>query len=409
LLAEIHELAPFPRGRPDDLVSAGQIRRSGDILIELLLSTRHKGAIEKAYEGFRTLCARAMKSGNPEVHDMAKDWTKQALAILDSPVALQVTRRSAGIPYCLAAILGADTTSFGGSDLLDTVMAELLELSSGSKGFAPQVHAFNIVSSLVNQKAIAAHIDAYLDKILVRILQAYTSQDWAVRNSATIAFNMVIKKRVTSVSFSQFFAKFPVLHKYLLEHLAAMCSSSSGDLLQSSLFAVLTLLSRLHPSSMSDEDGADSAMVAVSPTSFLPLVRCCAAQATFRIREAAALAVVPLVHSSAVPDLCIEIVRSLPTSAVLADANQVHGNLLQLEKLIDRGFANGSAVPEDLSRALEARFHLAIDRCAPIGLSMMRVIAACKARLPFGAVGKSFLSSSAVACRAALEVSIAGW
>lgn len=81
------------------------------ILIDLLLSTRHKGAIEKTYEGYRVLCEKLLHSSSEELRVLPERWVSSLISMLGTATA--VTRRSAGIPYCLTGILQAEAASRG--------------------------------------------------------------------------------------------------------------------------------------------------------------------------------------------------------------------------------------------------------------------------------------------------------
>ena len=451
-LSAVHEVVPLPQSDADadtGLLTLAQVRETGQLFLELLLSTRHKGAIEKGYEGFRALCVHVLKSKSAAVRALAGEWVRETIGILYDPVSQQITRRSAGIPYCLLAVLNADLTGSRLScAMLDATMQELLELSAGAKGYSPQVHAFNIVGSFVNQKAVSSHVDAYLDRILVSILEGYTSPDWSVRNSATIAFNIVVKRRVATSNFAEFFARFPQLYKHMLAHIGTMCQAGSSDKLQSSLFAVLTLLSRLHPSvslsasaaaaaaattatSPSEGDNEEEASIAASPSKlpelsfvpepFIPHVRSCAAQPTFKIREAAAFALVPLVRPERIAATLLDLCEALPTQGSKAQpSNFVHGTLLQLEKLLKHGIAQmgAAAVTPALVKSLSERLWLAAAPCSPIGLIMLKVIRALLGVIPFtstdsnsngtGNDTSSFWPQALCAARAALEFHAAG-
>lgn len=439
-LAAVYDVVPLPQADAElegGLVTLQDVRETGNMFLEMLLSTRHKGAIEKGYEGFRSLCVHVLKSKSAAVRALAGEWMKATIGILYDPVSQQITRRSAGIPFCLLAILNADLTGSRLScTMLDATMQELLELSAGTKGYSAQVHAFNIVGSFVNQKAVSAHVDAYLDRILVRILEGYTSPDWSVRNSATIAFNIVVKRRVATSNFAEFFARFPQLYKHTLAHIGAMCQTGSSDKLQSSLFAVLTLLSRLHPSvslaasaaaaaaaasekgeEEGDEEGNNGNVLENSfvPEPFIPYVRSCAAQPTFKIREAAAFALVPLIRPERLAATCLDLCNALPAHGAESgktqqppSANTVHGTLLQLEKLLKHGLASlgASVVTPELVASLAQRLWLAASPCSPIGLVMVKVLRSLAGVL--GSVAPGVWAQGLCAARSALELHMAG-
>jgi len=427
LMAEIHDVMPFPaEGREEadaeNILTLGQIEWTGSRFLELLLSTRHKGAIEKGYEGFRSVCTRILRCKVPRIVALTGKWVDAILAGLDSPSAKQVTRRSAGIPFALLGVLNGDLSGIATpTDLLERTMQCILDLSAGSHGDHAQVHAFNIVGNLVNKKALSAKVDNYLDKILVRILEAYTHHDWSVRNAASIAFNLVVKRRVSTASFSEFFARFPVLYQYLLEHIDALVHNQSDDLLQTSLFAVLTLLSRLQPSAYiataaeTSASGEGEQMVKImDPEAFITPLRACAHQRTFRIREAAAFALVPIVHPSHIEAVCLDIAKALPVNSSVKpfNCNSVHGDLLQLEKLIlclvQNSNNNNSTISKELLDELSKRTWLMATGCAAIGLVAARSFNALVQQPKLVAPDSEFTQSVVCTARVTVHMMLTG-
>lgn len=162
---------------------------------------------------------------------------------------------------------------------------------------------------------------------------------------------------VNTLTGREFFVRFPDLHPYLLKELAVaveqLLKNSLAASVHPGLYPILTLLSRMQPST---EDVNDEETVL---TPFIPLVMPCAASAIYKTREMAARALVPLVLE------VVPTIKYLIQITHTTTQNEIHGRLLQLQFLL-RGhfYASSDAavgsyhqfikdMPELMSHALE--------------------------------------------------------
>uniref|UniRef100_A0ABM5FJU4 tRNA (32-2'-O)-methyltransferase regulator THADA n=1 Tax=Pogona vitticeps TaxID=103695 RepID=A0ABM5FJU4_9SAUR len=334
----------------DALITVEQVKSIGDYFKHHLLKSRHRGAFELAYAGFVKLTEVLSRCNNESLHRLPQQWLYNVLEEIktrDPSSKLCATRRSAGIPFYMQALLASEPKK-GKTGLLKITMKELIDLAAPSNvpsSTIPQVHALNILRALFKDTRLGENIIPYVaDGVRVAIL-GFTSSVWAVRNSSTLLFSALItrifgvkrgkdenskKNRMTG---REFFTRFPDLYPFLLSQLELVAStmdSKSGELkLHPSLFLLLLILSKLYPSPM---DGMCSAL---SMAPFVPLILRCGHSPVYRSRDLAGRALVPFIMTNLVPQMVSSLMAGLPdyTDPCIRQ-NAVHGTLLQVFYLL---------------------------------------------------------------------------
>ena len=183
---------------------------------------------------------------------------------------------------------------------------------------------------------------------------ALSAPSWAVRNSGLLLLAALLERALrqrrtrdahasvaaeaNGIGISDFFARAPELHPYLVSALDSIVHPKHAPQATSppDLYSVLLLLSRLVPSPTTDLAHA----AAVDVEAFVPLVMACGAMASCRVRVIASLALVPLIAPDDVPTCVLALARSLPAST---SANQVHGTILQLKALVDAALGRAAS------------------------------------------------------------------
>uniref|UniRef100_A0A674NJE3 tRNA (32-2'-O)-methyltransferase regulator THADA n=1 Tax=Takifugu rubripes TaxID=31033 RepID=A0A674NJE3_TAKRU len=328
------------------LITEAQVEGVGLYFRQQLLQSRHRGAFELAYVGFVRLTDMLCRSRSQLLQQLPALWLSEVLEEVkssDPSSKLCATRRSAGIPFFIQALLSSEPRSSSCS-LLKMTMRELIALampagdSDGSD--VPQVHALNILRALYRDTRLGENIVPFVSEGMQAAVLGFTSAVWAVRNSSTLLFSTLItrifgvkkgkdehskKNRMTG---HEFFTRFPALYPFLLNQLeeaAASVESDSGQVkLHPSLFLLLLVLSRLYPSPM---DGSSSPL-GLAP--ILPFIMRCGRSAVYRTREMAARALVPFVLVTQVPSTVHTLLQELPAGpGPSVQHNHVHGTLLQ--------------------------------------------------------------------------------
>ncbi|XP_014913282.1 thyroid adenoma-associated protein [Poecilia latipinna] len=331
------------------LITEQQVEGVGLYFRQQLLQSRHRGAFELAYVGFVRLTDMLCRSGSQNLQQLPTRWLSEVLEEVkssDPTSKLCATRRSAGIPFYIQALLSSEPKASSCS-LLKATMKQLIALASPAAdrstdaSTVPQVHALNILRALYRDTRLGENIIPFVSEGMQAAVLGFTSPVWAVRNSSTLLFSTLItrifgvkrgkdehskKNRMTG---REFFTRFPALYPFLLSQLeeaASTVESDSGHVtLHPSLFLLLLVLSRLYPSPM---DGSSSPL-GLAP--FRPLIMRCSRSAVYRTREMAARALVPFVLVTQIPSTVRTLLQDLPAEpGPNIQQNHIHGALLQV-------------------------------------------------------------------------------
>eukprot|EP01132_Coremiostelium_polycephalum_P011104 gene11104-13587_t len=373
LLGTILSRVDFPTAVADNhqnILSVEQIESIGNQFLTILMTSRHKGAIEKTYLGFQVLCSTLMKSSHPILYGLPSQWIDRLFNRV-AEQSLHITRRSAGLPFAFIGILSGESSSHQKHhSLLHKVMNTLLNISEGTTTtnivdstpqdltqvekniYLPQVHAINILKSIFRARSIIQELDQYLSRTLMTVIGAFGSPSWSVRNSSTMAFSVLVDriigtKRVkqdssiiNTTTFYHFFSRMPPLYNFLFKHFERSLEfitnkqgqEEEGSIVQSSIYAVLVLFSRLQPSSIDHPNDP------LAPAKFIPLVSKCSVFSNCMVRQIAARALVPLVSThDLVPfiqNLINQFLELKQDQDLLSEYNRGHGILLQIYQLI---------------------------------------------------------------------------
>ncbi|XP_029449183.1 thyroid adenoma-associated protein isoform X2 [Rhinatrema bivittatum] len=353
------------------LITVEQVEEIGEYFKHHLLQSRHRGAFELAYVGFVKFTEMLIRCSIESLHCLPQQWlcnVLQEIKSSDPSSKLCATRRSAGIPFYIQALLASEPKS-NKAGLLNTTMKELISLAipfnelHSDVSTIPQVHALNILRALFRDARLSESIIPYVADGAQAAILGFTSPVWAVRNSSTLLFSTLItrifgvkrgkderskKNRMTG---REFFSRFPSLYPFLLkqlENVANTMDSKMGELkLHPSLFLLLLILSKLYPSPL---DGTYSAL---SMASFVPFIMRCGHSPVYRSREMAARALVPFVMIDHIPRTILSLLAMLPdcTNPCIRQ-NHIHGTLLQVFHLLHSYFESKHRTNSDLQREL---------------------------------------------------------
>ncbi|XP_058523993.1 thyroid adenoma-associated protein [Ochotona princeps] len=334
----------------DGLLTVEQVKEIGSYFKLHLLQSRHRGAFELAYTGFVKLTEVLNRCPNVSLQKLPEQWLWNVLEEIkcsDPSSKLCATRRSAGIPFYIQALLASEPKK-GKMDLLKITMKELISLAGptdDSRSTIPQVHALNILRALFRDTRLGENIIPYVADGAKAAILGFTSPVWAVRNSSTLLFSSLITRifgvkrgkdelsKTNRMTGTQFFSRFPELFPFLLNQLKTVANMADSDAGEPdrhpSMFLLLLVLERLYPSPM---DGTSSAL---SLAPFVPFIMRCGRSPVYRSREMAARALVPFVTLDQIPNTIQTLLASLPncTDQCLRQ-NHIHGTLLQVFHLL---------------------------------------------------------------------------
>lgn len=329
------------------LLNLQQVLSIGEYFTTQLLESKHRGAFELAYAGFVKMCDMLWKSHNAVLHKLPGQWLEEIMVCIsseDDQSRLCATRRSAGIPFYIQAIVSSEPLS-SGRPFFKQTMKKLLKLATDKSSTSSQVHALNILRSLYRDTRLAEDVAPYVaDGLKVAIL-GFSSHLWAVTNSSTLLLSALMT-RIFGVNRSKlegnvsrkncqtgrtFFTHHPSIYEFLLDQL----SQASQDVISNPLtlnpvlYPILLILGRLYPSSL---DGIDSGL---KLDAFIPYIINCAGSPILKTREMAAKALKPLAGKDQLTsNLCILLsyIPSEPDGKI--SQNSLHGLLLQILQLV---------------------------------------------------------------------------
>ncbi|KAJ2563687.1 hypothetical protein GGH12_002455 [Coemansia sp. RSA 1822] len=231
------------------LIDSELVSRIGGLLHTLLTSIRHRGAFSAVHPAFARVCGRMFSSADVELNRRVSEWLDQCVDIA-TICRVSVTRRSAGWPLCLLATLTCDKLAT--QALLPRAMDKLFALASdlqtdseADKAVAsdseaasnaddttdlPQVHAINMMRTLLEDHTLASDIVPYVEHAFVVALTGLRSRRWAIRNVCSLLFAALARRvfgnsrgreetKYDGITGRELFTRFPGLHPFLTRQL----------------------------------------------------------------------------------------------------------------------------------------------------------------------------------------------
>uniref|UniRef100_A0A2K5F8G5 tRNA (32-2'-O)-methyltransferase regulator THADA n=1 Tax=Aotus nancymaae TaxID=37293 RepID=A0A2K5F8G5_AOTNA len=332
LLGMLCQLLPM-RSVPessDGLLTVEQVKEIGDYFKQNLLQSRHRGAFELAYTGFVKLTEVLNRCPNVDLQKLPEQWLWSVLEEIkcsDPSSKLCATRRSAGIPFYIQALLASEPKK-GKMDLLKITMKELISLAGPTddlQSTVPQVHALNILRALFRDTRLGENIIPYVADGAKAAILGFTSPVWAVRNSSTLLFSALITRIFGVKRVKDEHSK----TNSILYSFSLLTVDTGEPNRHPSMFLLLLVLERLYPSPM---DGTSSAL---SMGPFVPFIMRCGRSPVYHSREMAARALVPFVMIDHIPNTIQTLLATLPSCTDQCfRQNHIHGTLLQVFHLL---------------------------------------------------------------------------
>ncbi|KAJ2806282.1 hypothetical protein H4R21_000936 [Coemansia helicoidea] len=225
------------------LAAEATVGRIGALLHTLLTSIRHRGAFSAVHPAFREVCGRMYQSPAAALNQQVGRWLDQCLDAA-AICKVSVTRRSAGWPLCLLAIVTCDKLAtqallpramdriFGLAGDLLTGGPEANDDAGGVDGTTdlPQVHALNMLRELVDDHTLASEVVPYVEQAYVLSLTGLQSRKWAIRNACSLLYAALTRRvfgnsrareetKYDGITGRELFTRFPGLHPFLTRQL----------------------------------------------------------------------------------------------------------------------------------------------------------------------------------------------
>ncbi|KAJ2557812.1 hypothetical protein EV175_001118, partial [Coemansia sp. RSA 1933] len=221
------------------LVQEAAVSSVGGLLRVLLTSIRHRGAFSAVHPAFTVVCRRMFMSPSAALNGQVGEWLDQCLDIA-TICKVSVTRRSAGWPLCLLSILTCDkhATHALMPRAMDRIfrLAASLELEQVAEPDGdgttdlPQVHAINMLRSLLDDHTLAADVVPYIEQAYILSLSGLRSRRWAIRNVCGLLYAALTRRvfgnnngrtdtKYDGITGRELFTRFPGLHPFLTNQL----------------------------------------------------------------------------------------------------------------------------------------------------------------------------------------------
>ncbi|KAG7818911.1 hypothetical protein KL928_002779 [Ogataea angusta] len=310
-----------------------QLRTIGEILMEQLATVRHKGAFTSVFPTYVACCKKS---------NYTKEWLAQTLHLVKHEK-ISITRRSAGIPFLLTAMLRSDDKLIAPTmDSLVQIAQLPIDKNAALSTNIPQVNAINSIKAIIVDSALSHASASYVGQALQLALDSFGSKIWAVRNCGVMLFAALQTKlfgskkinnnHLSTISARLFFSRFKTIRSVLLESLSDSISKGFTKDNVEKMYPVLTTLTRLEATP--GYEGLQE---------FKPLVLACLSNESWKLREMAARALPALVSSETVFEECSALLQKP------GNLNAVHGSILAVQELITRQELKNewSEVPEE--------------------------------------------------------------
>ncbi|KAK0426031.1 hypothetical protein QR680_009511 [Steinernema hermaphroditum] len=246
------EKLPYPSVLSDDILDA-----IGKYYMLQLTECKHCGAFETAVEGFEALCQRLWNL-NTET-PIPEQWLHQILSAIKDGKEMDklcLTRRSAGLPFLVCAILGTEPSQRQ-SESLKLTLCTLLDLES--LDFDSKIHAVNVLRSVFNDNRVREAVLVGVEWAFRICIEGAGSEQWPLRNALSQLFAALLVRvfgvsrqpqrsltvqQKCKLSAFEFFSRFPTLFDFIHEQLSLKLDGQN----EFRVFPILILLCHLFPS-----------------------------------------------------------------------------------------------------------------------------------------------------------------
>eukprot|EP00762_Andalucia_godoyi_P007502 ANDGO_07828.mRNA.1 Uncharacterized protein C1494.07 len=333
----------------------------GNTFLQMLLNTKHIGAVDKTQNAFFVTCRFLLDPENCRCFSfdsvmLVSSWADNVLNRINDPDT-SILRRSSGLPFALSTILRAEPAfrCVSTSSFLRRVTFYLVKLcDSASSSLEVRVHSLNILRQLLMDTILGSRLDFAASQLFALVLKLYSSDSWTIRNSATLCFSSLLSRflgqktdsddlapenRMTVVEFGSRFAN--VLPMFL-----ESIQGAHGRLYMSPLLMLLSRLSPYDDDTCVESGECDEAQdfhagherIMGQLKMFAPYIDNWARLPSALIRRRAAAALFPLFPLSEVAVQTCQRLMFIAKNSLHMDQNSLHGAILQVHYLFSNSF-----------------------------------------------------------------------
>ncbi|KAK4043957.1 putative death-receptor fusion protein-domain-containing protein [Parachaetomium inaequale] len=173
-------------------------RETGYLTFEQLASLRHRGAFSTVSYTFTICCQLTQHLKNvyseiDESENLLREWYQGAINCIMTQAS--TTRRSAGIPSLIAAVLTANAASPSFDEVygtLEEIGKKAVRMSETDGSNLPQVHALNSLRDVFRSSLLSKKAEGYLARTLHLAATSLKSEVWAIRNCGLLLLRSLI-------------------------------------------------------------------------------------------------------------------------------------------------------------------------------------------------------------------------
>lgn len=322
-----------------------------------LKNLRHRGAFEQAYNGFIMVTKRIWH--DHEFRDLLiknleiimNDFKSEALDDKKAKYLIAyVTRRSAGLPFIVQAILTSEHRH--DSKILRWTLSCLFEIIENDNTETYQrIHCLNILIALIKEHNLGEKVLPFVGKTLAITMESFKSESFPIRNCANMLLKATMDRafgvnrlrddihRRNQLSFERFFQECPDLQDIMVKHIIDSCHEDTRCF--ATLHSVYIILFRLTSKLNLDHNKFVQPFIS-------PILRLTLKCADFKIREISAKLIIRLERFQQDKNLLKErkefyksIIRDVlskelfESNQITGSVNELHGALLLLKNWIE--------------------------------------------------------------------------
>lgn len=235
-----------------------QVEECAQIVYQILLRCRHKGAIEAAGDAMGLLCRRLFASREETIKAIPGNILTNFLDRLEnSKLGASITRRSAGLAFLVSKVVSSQSEKSSTDSLLVMTTKRLITVAQRPFDVnekqddicdLPQSVAMHLLKSLVHDASLSVGVQPELMEPIVKLsVDSFSHPHWSVRNAALQLHGAVIPRLIgaTGKTTAELFHKLPGLEPFFLQKLAEQ--PEGRQLVSGGLIPSLSILSRLFP------------------------------------------------------------------------------------------------------------------------------------------------------------------
>ncbi|XP_069817223.1 tRNA (32-2'-O)-methyltransferase regulator THADA-like [Dendropsophus ebraccatus] len=366
---------------PTPIISDSAVEGSMATYHDIFMRCRHWGAVDGCSTGFTKLCSALLHHKDERLRAMPGSMMEQALLLAKSQNSLSVTRRAAGFPVLLQAILSAEGPQH---PLLEACVVSLLTLAKepmpsnwDQTRDLPQVSAVHALQTMLRSAGLRPTLLCHAVPMMSLAVGSLCSPCWAMRNAALQLFTALTVGMLglsrsdadysvqSTMHIGALLRRYPGLSNVMLKEL--LKATHAKEMLHPSLHPILTLLAKLQP-------GGDS-----EARCFIDSLLDLRENPVYAVRVMAARALVPVVPVMDYHTLLVQLINGLPHTKDGVSHNALHGRLQQISTLLSTALKE-NCISEDIRQEVAKQLIpflwllSPVQKCPPVRKAFLNVV-----------------------------------